>query len=95
MKTIRIFATAAFMAATTLSTTFAGFEPADTIQSTLRKQGGQKVELHLKSGAKLAGKLETVGDRAVHLTSLTGMELYEAVISVDEIVAVVVRAATK
>ncbi len=95
MKTLRILALTTLLAATGIVPAMAGFEQADTIVSTLRKQGGQRVELHLKSGAKIAGKLEVVGDRAVHITALTGMELYEAVISLDEICGVVVRTAAK
>jgi hypothetical protein len=68
------------------------FKPADTIATVLVRQEGQKVELRLRSGEKIGGKLEKVGDKLVHLSQLVGAELLEAVIAVDEIAAVVVRA---
>lgn len=69
------------------------FDAADTTASALKKQVGQKVELHMKSGEKIVGKLEAVGDKAAHVTALSGMELFEAVVSLDDISAVVFRSA--
>lgn len=67
----------------------------DTIPGILRRQTGQKVELRLNSGQNIAGKVESVGDSTVYLTNLVGMELYEAVVSLDDISAIVARAPAK
>lgn len=70
-------------------------QPNDTVQTVLQRQIGQPVELRMKSGEKLGGKLEKLNEKAVHLTQLTGAEYFDAVIAVDNIAAVVVRAKTK
>jgi len=65
---------------------------ADTTKSLLERLNGQRVELRLKSGEKIAGKVEIVGDKLVHLSALAGMELFEAAVVLDDVSAVVVRA---
>lgn len=85
----------------TLLTTMTLAAHADTLTPTkdstqaaiLQSQSGKQVELHLKSGEKISGKVTFVGDNVVHLTTLTGMEMYEAAVSIDAISAVVVRTA--
>jgi hypothetical protein len=66
-------------------------EAKDTLADLLKKQTGQRVELRLCSGEKISGKVESVGEEIVHLSALTGMELFEAAVAVDEIEAIVVR----
>lgn len=66
--------------------------PADTTKSLLERLNGQRVELRLKSGEKVAGKVEVVGEKLVHLSALSGMELFEAAVVLDDVSAVVVRA---
>ena len=58
----------------------------------LERQVGKSVELRMKSGEKVAGKLEKVGDKLVHLSQLAGAEFYDAAVEIDSISAVVVRA---
>jgi hypothetical protein len=70
-------------------------QPNDTIQSVLQRQIGQPVELRMKSGEKLGGKLEKLNDKMVHLTQLTGAEYFDAVVAMENIGAVVVRAKAK
>jgi hypothetical protein len=90
----------------TLITTLHAATPADSApapapaknanQATvLQARTGQQVELRLKSGDKISGKLVSVGDHLVHLTALTGMEMYEATVALSDISAVVVRSAAK
>lgn len=71
------------------------FQANDTVKSVLERQAGQSVELRLKSGEKIAGKLEKVGDKLAHVSQLAGAEFFEAAVSLDEIAAVVVRAKAK
>jgi hypothetical protein len=67
----------------------------DTVQKILTQQTGQLVDLRLKSGEKIGGKIEKIGDKLVHLSQLTGAEFFEAVVVIDDISAVVVRAKGK
>ncbi|MEY2550052.1 MAG: hypothetical protein QOG12_196 [Verrucomicrobiota bacterium] len=66
-------------------------QTSDTILGILQKNLGQVVELRMKSGEKIAGKLEKVGDKLVHLSALTGAEFYDAAIDTADVSAVVVR----
>ena len=66
-------------------------QTSDTILGVLQKNIGQVVELRMKSGEKIAGKLEKVGDKLVHLSALTGAEFYDAAVDASDVSAVVVR----
>ncbi len=68
------------------------FQPSDTMATVLKRQVGQRVEVRLTSGEKLAGKVAAVGETTVHLSALTGQEFFDAVVVLDDISAVVVRA---
>jgi hypothetical protein len=63
----------------------------DSPQTLLPRLVGQKVELHLRSGEKLAGKVESATPTGVHLSNLAGQEFFDAVVNVTDISAVVVR----
>jgi hypothetical protein len=67
-------------------------QPSDTIVAILQKNVGQTVELRMKSGEKIGGKVEKVGDKLVHLSALTGAEFYDAAVDTSHISAVIVRA---
>ena len=66
-------------------------QTSDTMLGILQKNVGQVVELRMKSGEKIAGKIEKVGDKLVHLSALTGAEFYDAAVDTDDVSAVVVR----
>lgn len=70
-------------------------QPNDTMQTVLQSHVGQPIELRMKSGEKIGGKLQKLNDKVVHLTQLTGAEYFDAVVAIDDIAAVVVRAKTK
>ena len=63
----------------------------DTVRSVLERQVGQSVELRMKSGEKIGGKLEKVTDKLVHLSQLSGAEFYDAAVEIESIAAVIVR----
>ena len=63
----------------------------DTILGVLQKNVGQIVELRMNSGEKIAGKVERVGDKLVHLSALTGAEFYDAAVDTADVSAVVIR----
>ncbi len=75
----------------------AGLDPKadDTVKTILSRQTGQMIELRLKNGEKLSGKVDSVGKDLVHLTQLTGAEFYEAVVVIEDVAAVVARAKAK
>ena len=66
-------------------------QASDTIQSVLQKNAGQTVELRMKSGEKIGGKVEKLGDKLVHLSKLSGAEYYDAAVDITDVSAVVVR----
>ena len=70
-------------------------QPSDTILGILQKNIGQTVELRMKSGEKIAGKLEKVGDKLVHLSQLVGAEFFDGAVDVAEVSAVIVRTKSK
>jgi hypothetical protein len=51
------------------------------------------VELHLRSGEKLGGKVVQATDSVIHLSNLAGAEYFDAFVDVKDISAVVVRVA--
>ena len=70
-------------------------QPSDTVLSILQKNTGQIVELRMKSGEKIGGKVEKVGDKLVHLSQLTGAEFFDAAVDTADVAAVVVRTKSK
>ena len=66
-------------------------QTSETILGLLQKNVGQVVELRMKSGEKIAGKIEKVGDKLVHLSQLTGAEFYDAAVDAGDVSAVVIR----
>lgn len=95
MKKLLVPAFFLFAVTTGFAQTPLGFQSGDSIRTVLARQVGQKVELRLKSGEKIGGKLESVGDKLLHLTSITGMEFFEGAVVLDDVSAVLVRAAAK
>src|SRR5690349_16828449 len=64
----------------------------DTVRTVLERQVGKSVELRLKSGEKIGGKLEKVTQAVAHLSQLSDASFYDAAVDVDSVAAVVVRA---
>jgi hypothetical protein len=67
-------------------------QPNASVLSILQGNAGKAVELHLRSGEKLGGKVGQVTDNIVYLSHLTGAEFYDAFVDVKDISAVVIRA---
>jgi hypothetical protein len=64
-----------------------------TVLGILQGSIGKSVELHLRSGEKMGGKVAQVTDGVVHLSNLAGAEFFDAFVDVKDISAVVVRVA--
>jgi len=62
------------------------------VAGVLGDLAGKTVTLYLRGGEKLTGKLSVAGTRTVQLTGLSGREFYDAVVALDAIDAVEVRA---
>jgi hypothetical protein len=71
----------------------ATLQPNAGITSILQGSAGKSVELHLRSGEKMGGKVAQVTDNIVHLSNLIGAEYFDAFIDVKDVSAVVVRVA--
>ncbi len=70
-------------------------QPSDTILSVLQRYVGQTVELRMKSGEKIGGKVEKAGIKLVHLSQLTGAEFFDAAVDAEDVAAVIVRTKSK
>ena len=71
----------------------AALQPNASVLSILQGSAGKTVELHLRSGEKLGGKVAQVTDSIVHLSNLAGAEYFDAFVDAKDISAVVVRVA--
>jgi hypothetical protein len=70
-------------------------QPSDTILSVLQRYVGQTVELRMKSGEKISGKVEKAGIKLVHLSQLTGAEFFDAAVDAEDVAAIIVRTKSK
>ena len=95
MKALRILSITLALTASALAEGKVDFKADDTTASVLKRQAGQRVELRLKSGEKLVGKVEAVGDKAVHISAVAGQEMFDAVVTLEDISAVLIRTAAK
>lgn len=66
-------------------------KPSTTMKETLVELKNERIVLSLVSGEKIEGKVTMVGDSVVYITQLAGMINYNAVISIDKIIAVTLR----
>ena len=64
-----------------------------SVAGILQGSTGKSVELHLRSGEKMGGKVAQVTDNVVHLSNLTGAEYFDAFVDMKDVSAVVVRVA--
>jgi hypothetical protein len=71
----------------------AALQPNATVAGILQGSAGKSVELHLRSGEKMGGKVAQVTESVVHLSNLTGAEYFDAFVDVKDISAVVIRVA--
>ena len=82
---------AALLAAATASSA----ETAPSIEAVLNANAGKVVTLRLEGGEELSGTVSSLSPVTVKLTGLTGREYYDAVVRLDQIAAVIVRAPAK
>jgi hypothetical protein len=63
----------------------------DSIRDILERNVGQTLELRLKSGEKIGGKVAKLGDKLVFLSQISGAEFFDAAVEIGDVAAVVVR----
>jgi hypothetical protein len=68
-----------------------GLQANTSVAGILQSNTGKSVELHLRSGEKMGGKVAQVTDSVVHLSNLTGAEYFDAFVDMKDVSAVVVR----
>ena len=62
------------------------------LAKTLKEREGKVATVLLSSGTELTGKVSNVSDDSVKLSELSGKEFFDAVVDLDDVQAVVVRA---
>ena len=67
-------------------------QPNATVLGILQSNAGKTLELHLRSGEKIGGRVGQITDNVVYLSHLTGAEFYDAFVDVKDVSAVVIRA---
>jgi hypothetical protein len=87
-----IIIVAALTCSSLLAQEKAAIQPNATVLSILQGNAGKTVELHLRSGEKIGGKVGQVTDNIVYLSHLSGAEFFDAFVDVKDISAVVIRA---
>jgi len=63
-----------------------------SLQTNLLQFKGKTIEVHLKTGGQLTGKLSEIGTQSILLKELRGKEYYDALIVIDDITAVIFKA---
>ena len=64
----------------------------DTVQTVLSAQKGGRVTLRVRSGQEITGTVREVGSRVVHLGAISGKDFFDAVVPLEAVDAVFVRA---
>ena len=90
---LAIFITALICAATSFAQDKSSLQANASVAGILQSSAGKSVELHLRSGEKMGGKVAQVTDSVVHLSNLTGAEYFDAFVDMKDVSAVVVRVA--
>ena len=98
MKVSMLLAICCFAAtAVTVSAEEIKFElkPSETMREVLAENTGKRVALKLESGEEIEGTVTMVGNALAHISRLAGKEFYDAVVSIDKISAVRMKARDK
>ena len=69
--------------------------PGAGIKDILKDQTGKRVSIRLEAGEELEGTVTKVGDQLVHISRLSRRDFYDAVVRIDRISAVIIKAREK
>ena len=67
----------------------------DTVRSVLATHAGKEVIVRLTSGGDIQGVVTKVGDNLLHISKISTMSFYDAVVRIDSIAAVLMKVRTK
>jgi len=67
------------------------FKTGDTLQKVLEDRKGKMVTVRLLAGEELTGKVKNVSAELLQLGELSGKEVYDAVVDMGKVSAVIVR----
>ena len=62
-----------------------------SFHANLKALTGKKVQLTLSSGQKLIGNIKSVGEHMLHLEKIQGREFFDALIRIENIIALETR----
>jgi hypothetical protein len=62
------------------------------IKDILKDQVGKRVSIRLDAGEEIEGTVSKVGDNLVHISKLSKRDFYDALVRIDKINAVIVKA---
>jgi small nuclear ribonucleoprotein (snRNP)-like protein len=65
------------------------------VKEILKDQVGKRVSVRLDAGEEMEGTVTKVGDQLVHISKLSKRDFYDAVIRIDKISAIIIRARDK
>ncbi len=68
------------------------FSPGAGVKEILKDQVGKRVSVRLDAGEDLEGTVTKVGDQLVHISKLSRKDFYDAVVRIDRINAVIIKA---
>jgi len=66
----------------------AQFDVSSSIKDNLKIYAGKDVLIHLRSGKTFQGYVKTIGDHFVHVEKISGRDLYDALIRMEDISAI-------
>ena len=97
MRVIAVLIVMSVMAFAIATTAFSAesvfqFSGDKSLQINLMQFKGKTIEIQLKTGGQLTGKLSEVGTQTILLKELRGKEYYDALIVIDDITAVIFKA---
>jgi|MudIll2142460700_1097286.scaffolds.fasta_scaffold14547_4 small nuclear ribonucleoprotein (snRNP)-like protein len=67
----------------------------DTVKLVLERHTGKEVIVRLNSGGEVQGVVTKVGDNIVHISKISTMSYYDAVVRIDGITAVLMKVRAK
>ena len=63
----------------------------DNLRTSLEQEIDLPVRLHLQPGSEIGGIVTKVGNGVVQISELNGQEVYDAVVNIDDISAVLMK----
>lgn len=67
-------------------------KPSASMKEVLAEFMGKRVAISMESGEQIEGTVTMVGTSLAHISKLSGKDFYDAVVSLDKVSAVIVKA---